>query len=125
MPPPTRHHHLRLAADQPFEAPPLDAPISRLAVEQEDFGQADARLALDLAIELDERLSELGGERAAERRLAGAAQTDERHALASRGGFLAVVAHQPKHDVFQPVRRQAIEEAADQPLLDRSPRAGR
>ena len=120
MPPPTRHHHLRLAADQALEAPALDAPISRLAVEQEDLGQADARLALDLAVELDERLAQFGGERASERGLAGAAQADERDALAPRRGFLAVVAHQPEDDVLEPVRRQAVEEAADQPLFDRA-----
>ena len=56
---------------------------------------------------------------AAERRLAGAAQADERDALLARGFFVAEVAHQAEHDVLEPMLGQALEEAADQPLLDR------
>ena len=66
-------------------------------------------------------MSQFARERAAERRLAGAAQADERDALASRGGFLA-----PKSRISRKTTSSSrcagkpLEEAADQPLLDRA-----
>ena len=118
MPPPTVMHHLGVRFDDALEAAALDAPVARLPVEQEHLGQADAGLALDLAVELDERAAAVLRERRAERRLAGAAQADERDALLARRFFVAEVAHQAEHDVLEPMLGQALEEAADQPLLD-------
>ena len=114
------HHHLGVRLDDAFEAAALDAAVARLPVEEEDLGQADAGLALDLAVELDEGAAAVFRERRAERRLAGAAQADERDPLLARGLFVAEVAHQAEHDVLEAMLGQALEEAADQPLLDRA-----
>ena len=58
-------------------------------------------------------------ERAAERRLAGAAQADQRDPLLARRLLVAEIAHQAEHDVLEPMLGQAVEKAPDQALLDR------
>ena len=114
-----RQHERLFAADHVLEATALDAPETRLAVQHEDFGQRQRGLALDLAIQLDERIAQLLREGGAERRLAGAAQPRERDVRPARGLVLAEIAHQAKDDVLEPMRWQALEEAPDEPLFDR------
>src|SRR6185312_328254 len=71
-----------MALDHRLERAALIAAKGGLAIEVEDRGKPGAGLALDLAVEFDEGHVEALGERVAERRFAGAAQPDERDAVA-------------------------------------------
>ena len=76
--------------------------------------------ALDLAVELDERQCRARSASALPSVVLPAPRSPMsamrlRRAAASS----AEVAHQPEHDVLEPVLGQPVEEAADQPLLDR------
>ena len=73
-----RHDQPVVGFDHPLEAAALDAAITGLPVEHEQFRQADRCLALDFAIEFDERPVQLARQRVPQRRLAGTAQPDQR-----------------------------------------------
>src|SRR5260221_10859074 len=60
-----------------FQAAPLVAPVAGLPIEQKYLREAGARLALDLAVELDKTRAQRAGELRAERGFARAAQPDE------------------------------------------------
>ena len=79
-----------------FQAAPLIAPVAGLSIQQKDFRQAGAGLALDLAVELDEGHAELFGEPRAQRGLAGAAQSDQGDAALGGGArWPEALAQQP------------------------------
>src|SRR6185437_17032237 len=66
-----------------FERAALIAAIGGLAVEIKNLAQRRAGDALDLAVKFDERHAEVFRQHRAERRFAGATQTDQRDALAA------------------------------------------
>ena len=69
--------------EYPFERRAL-VPAKHLLAEQlEQLAERDAALLLDLAVELDEGHAKARRERAAERRFAGPAQADQRHAMSA------------------------------------------
>src|SRR5205814_5478641 len=70
----------------------LEAPEGILAVHREHLAELGAGFLLDFAVELDERQAQAVREPAPERRLACAAQADERDAPAARGALF--FAHQ-------------------------------
>src|SRR5437764_7125784 len=113
-------HDLPVALDDALETPALDAAVTGLTVEREHFAQADAGVALDLAIELDERPAQIFRQRVAEGRLTCAAQSYQRQTSLACGRLRSDVAHQPEHDVFELALRQLVEKAPDQSLLDRT-----
>jgi hypothetical protein len=64
--------------DDTLEAGALVAAEGREPGDLDQIRDARAVILLDQAVELDERTAEMLGEAAAERRLAGAAQADQR-----------------------------------------------
>jgi len=98
----------------------FDAVVACLPIKRKYFTQVDAGVALDLAIQFQERKAKLARKRAAQCRLAGAAQPDQSHTPLSMGSFLAEFAHETEYHVLELPFVQLFEKAANQPLLDRS-----
>ena len=112
-------HEAVVRVEHALEAAPLDAPVARLSVQHEELGEAHGGIPLDLPVQLDERPVQRLRERASERRLAGAAQADQRDVGASRRVVAAEFPHQSVEDVLDPVRRQLVQEAAEQAMFGR------
>src|SRR5436190_2074951 len=78
--------------EHPLEAAPLVAPVAGLPVKEKDLRETGARIALDLAVELDKGRAQRLGELRTERGLARTAQSDERdplHAFVARAAVIA------------------------------------
>src|ERR1700687_1286161 len=114
------HDHLLVALNYPLEALALDAVITCLSVERKDFAQANAGVAFDLAVELQEWKPQFSRKRAAQCRLVGAAQSDQRDTPLAIGSFMAEFAHEPENHILELLLLQLFEETSNQPLLDRS-----
>src|SRR5260221_8596649 len=114
-------HRALVALDHRLKAAPLEAAERRLAVKGEDLAELKPAFALDLAVELDEGNAARGGETAAERRLAGAAQADEGDAVATP------LFHRRAEGIGEDIarlgklhRRQALESLQEEGELDRT-----
>ena len=104
--------------EHPFEAAPLVAAVAGLPVEQKDLREAGARVALDLAVELDEGHAQSAGELRTERGFARTAQSDERdplHALVARA---AVIADKLRTHGGEGLPRQTLQELRRESQLD-------
>src|SRR5207248_3113568 len=75
-----RDNRALVGLDDTLQRAPLVAPVSTLAIEVEQRGEAHAGKTLDLAIELDEGNAERRRELRAQGRFSRTAQTDERYA---------------------------------------------
>src|SRR5436189_6221243 len=85
-------HGALVLFEHPLEAAPLVAPVAGLPVKEKDLRETGARLALDLAVELDKGGAQRLGELRTERGLARTAQSDERdplHAFVARAAVIA------------------------------------
>ena len=73
-----------------LECAAFDGAIAGLSVERKDIGERHAGFFFDFAVELDERNVASLGELLAERRLAGAAKTDQSDAFGARRNFRGI-----------------------------------
>ena len=114
------HHAVGVFLGDAHQRAALVAPVAGLAVQQQDLVHAGAGLALDLPVQLDERHAAPGGELGPERRLAGAAQTDQGDALLAplavaqaeaggqqRMGLLELGVVQPPQQILHAGQRRA------------------
>ena len=107
-------------AQHVFQRLALGAAEGLLAEHVEDLAQWRAAAALDLAVELDEGHVEPRRQQAAERRLAAAAQADQRDAPAPQiVRRLAEMLQQQVARLAQRGRRQPFEELAQQHQVER------
>ncbi len=99
-----------------LERASLVAAVGSRAEQVVDLGEPVAGDAFDLAIEFDERHAASLREHRAERRLAGAAQADQRDALLARLGSRAVAEQVRERDARAPQRGvvAAVQQVADQ-----------
>src|SRR5581483_9046215 len=77
-----------LAVNDAFQTATLDASVSGLAVQEKDLRQADARLALDLLIQLHEWSPHTPGQTLTQGRFARTAQADQGDAPATNNDVL-------------------------------------
>ena len=80
-------HHFRVDLHGLFQRPPFVAAVGIGAVQIVDFQDAAAGHALDLAVQLHERITQVISQHLAQRGLARAAQADQRHALGAVGAL--------------------------------------
>ena len=125
MPPAVVMTAASLRGDDALERAPLMAAERGGAGHLDQVGNAGAVILLDDAVELDERPAEMLRQHAAERRLAGAAQTDQRDAPRPVG---AGGARHARLDQFCKLRQLAFRhsgEKIEHGIERRGPRAGR
>src|SRR5215468_150076 len=100
-----------LALEDAVESDALEATIAGLAVEIENDGQREAGVALDLAVEFDERALQALGEQRTQSGFSGSAQAGERDAGApQRGGRAAEFLEEQLVRVIEISRRQFFQE---------------
>jgi hypothetical protein len=112
-----------VAFEDAVECDALEATIASLTVEIENDGQREAGVALDLAVEFDERALQFLGEQRPQSGFSGSAQAGKRDAGApQRGGRAAEFLEEQLVRVIEISRRQFFQEGGG--LLKRG-RSGR
>src|SRR6202043_479493 len=110
-----RQHETRVGLQGGLERGAFHAAERRLAEHLENLGQRHAALMLDLAVELDERRVDRLAEQVAKRRLAAAAQPDQRDAVApGLAGGTAEARQQDLARLLELGGRQTIEQLPEQ-----------